>query len=176
MINRRIIWVVTLTVAVGVAVSQPIHDWTDPLRSIRLDVDLDRARRSVLLDPPASLVIDTTTGRRMEFRGYFAYERKEAWWGVPLRVRYAFSTKDSTMGYVLATYIESTQISRSTVGLRDSLWDRLKRSQGVPQTESTTHAFEQCVWSLQNGKLVATRSGGAAKTMVISLTRRPATK
>ncbi len=173
---RQILLITMLTVVGVVAGSQMTHHWADPIRLIQLDVHVNNAQRSILRDPPARLVIDTTTGRRMEFRGYFAHERREEWWGVPVRVRYAFSAKDSLMGYVLATYIESTRLSRSPVGLCDSLWDRLKRSHGTPQKESTTRSFEQCVWDLQNGKLVATRSGGVAKTMVISFTKRPATK
>jgi hypothetical protein len=142
-----------------------------PSGARHLGASLNVAQRTFLQDPPATLKKDKRSGRVWENRGHFIFERQEPFFDVPVSVSYGFTVNDSVLGYVLASYIESSEVEGSPVGLRDSLWERLGRAQPRPDKETVDGPMRQRVWTDGRRKIVATRVEGRAQTLVVSFTR-----
>jgi hypothetical protein len=157
-----------LMIALLTVQSQSLGPWTFR----HLGTSYSVAKQTFLADPPASIVVEKSTGQPKVSRGYFVFVRIEEWFGVPVRVSYGFSSRDSTLGYLLATYIESSRLKESTIGLRDSLWHRLRRSHRAPDKDRMEGISQQRVWDDPGQKVVVTKVDGVAQTLVISLTKR----
>ena len=87
-----------------------------------------------------------------------------------VRCAYAFSTGDSLLRYVLATYFEADRIPGSSHGGRDTLWNRIARRYGPFDKESTEWPTIQRTWFKGGTTIVCTKVNGLAKTLVLSIT------
>lgn len=167
---RLILTSIAISAFAVTALGQSQVSSLDPLWSAPWGTSYRQAVQTYLRHPPAKISRDERTGQVEERKGHFTVVRTERPFDVPAKMSYGFTLKDSLLGFILMSYIESDRIGGHMPGGRDSLWARLARAYGTPTRQKAEATYTQLVWERSGKLIVATRSNVDSRTLVVSLT------